>query len=84
MPTPMLKEGDVISIGSFKHAVVCSITGLEKNFCEAVYLDNRGKAINEDVRWNGTTWEFVHSGPCGGYADQSTRLAPYVRKLKSL
>jgi hypothetical protein len=55
MTTPMLKEGDVISIGSFKHAVVSSITGLEKNFCEAVYLDNRGKAINEDVRWNGTT-----------------------------
>jgi hypothetical protein len=49
---------------------------------EVVYLDDRDRAINEDVRRSGGGWEFAVSGPCGGYADKYDRLREYVGILR--
>lgn len=31
------------------------------------YYQNRSKAIKDDVVWDGTQWQFKHSGPSGSY-----------------
>lgn len=77
-----VKEYDEIRVGNSTRAIVCA-TYSEKNRCEVVYL-SRNRAINEDVVWDGNNWQFVTQGPCGGYADQSPRLSPYVSKLRTI
>ncbi|MEZ5064444.1 MAG: hypothetical protein R3B81_06885 [bacterium] len=49
---------------------------------EVVYLDSRGRAINEDVVWTGDHWSFAMKGPCGGFADQNSSMVMYVRTLR--
>ncbi len=83
---PDVKPGDWISFGSGvlpKSAVVCNVyedSTLED--IEVVYLDDRDRAINEDMVWKNGEWEFTISGPCGGYADKYDRLRTYVAQLR--
>ena len=80
-----LALGNWLRIGaSGKAAVVCQVHANRMGAdVEVVYLDNRDRAINEDVLWDGSKWQFGHPGPCGGYADKYSRLASFVDILRS-
>lgn len=73
---------DIIYIGQTK-AIIVQFYNEEKTECEVVYMDHKGMAINEDAALNGEKWEFKIQKPCGGYADNNTRLSPFVQMLKS-
>jgi len=51
--------------------------------CQVVFLDERNRAINRDVRWSGAYWEFIVGGDLGGYADRYDWLQPYVQILQA-
>jgi hypothetical protein len=83
---PTVSPGDWITFGSgslSKSAVVCKVyqdTSLAD--IEVVYLDDRNRAINEDMVWKDSEWHFKHPGPSGGYADNYSRLRSYVAQLR--
>lgn len=82
---PKVNLRNWITVGSVSEidAVVCQIYSDNKpGDIEVVYLDDRDRAINEDVIWNNDHWIFRLSEPCGGYADKSSRLADYVSILR--
>lgn len=81
MIRPAVKSYDWIVVGQ-KDAVVCNVLK-DSEQIEIVYLDDKDKAINEDVRWNGSRWEFVNQSPCGGYADNNSRLSVFVGILRA-
>ena len=86
MSVPLVSSHTVLRIGASAHgcgvaAVVCTL--LPNSVVEVVYL-NRNRAIAEDVRWDGEQWVFVREGPCGIYADNCDRLAPYIATLRKL
>lgn len=79
---PKVGPGQWIHVGPMhlgRPAVVCNV---HDNHIEVVYLDDKNKAINEDVIWRNEEWTFKHDGPCGGYADGNSRLARYVSILR--
>ena len=84
---PSVKPGDWITLGSGllpKSAVVCTVFQ-DTSFAdiEVVYLDDRDRAINEDVVWKDGKWQFKHPGACGGgYADKYDRLRDYAAQLR--
>jgi hypothetical protein len=82
---PEIAPGDWLRIGdSGKAAVVCQVHANPMGAdVEVIYLDDRDRAINEDVIWDGIKWQFKHPGPCGGYADRYSRLASFVAILRS-
>lgn len=86
--TPTVAPGTWIRVGknASVEAVVCSVRTPESvtqsGLLEVVYLDHRDRAINEDVRWDGEHWLFVHEGPSGGYADGHARLQRFVQLLR--
>ena len=83
---PNVKPGVWISIGSgilLKSAVVCAVCDdRSTGDIEIVYLDDRDRAINEDMVWKHEKWIFKISGACGGYADKNNRLRSYVAQLR--
>tara|TARA_R100001460_G_scaffold31010_1_gene61174 strand:+ start:340 stop:615 length:276 start_codon:yes stop_codon:yes gene_type:complete len=83
---PEVKLADWISFGSTifsKSAVVCKVYADSRSAdIEVVYLDNQGRAINEDMVWEDGEWKFVIAGPCGGYADKKPRLTTFVTILR--
>lgn len=76
-----LSLGDWISFGQMKKAVVCRI--YDKENIEVMYLDDRDRAINEDMVLVDDKWKFKIQGPNGGYADKYPRLSEYVRILRA-
>jgi hypothetical protein len=63
--------------------VVCHVYEGEHGYdCEAVYIDDLKRAINEDLIWDGSQWQFALAGPNGGYADNFTRVADFVAILR--
>ena len=64
-------------------AIVCSVSSTAEDVVEAVYLDDRNRAINDNVRWTGESWEFLLPGPGGGHADQYARLREHVGLLRA-
>lgn len=76
---PEVKPYDELRIGC-RRAVVCTIHG--RSLVEVVYLDDRNRAINEAAIWRGDGWDFEHSGPTGGYADNYDRLSVFVAQLR--
>jgi hypothetical protein len=80
MSRPDLHPGEWVEIGPVS-AVVCRVHP-EASKAEVVYLDERDRAINEDVRWVDDHWEFAVKGPSGGYADKSDRLGEFVAILR--
>lgn len=83
---PILKPGDWITIGSgaFPKQAVVSTVYDDSNPAdiEVVYLDERERAINEDMVWKENKWEFLVTGPSGGYADNYPRLNSFVAQLR--
>jgi hypothetical protein len=84
---PKVSPGDWIRVGKEGRvdAVVCTVfdeLSPQGASIEVVYLDGN-KAINEDVKWVGTHWDFAIEGPCGGYADKYSRLQLYVQILRA-
>jgi len=85
---PSVKPGDWIHMGGYPglDLVVCNIRQPEfiehSGHLEAVYLDERNRAINVDVRWDGERWVFVRPQPDGGYADNYQRLRDCVQILR--
>ncbi len=82
---PKIAPGEWISIGKKSpriRAVVCTVYNEPPFDCEVVYLDNRDRVINEDVKWAAMHWDFASQGPSGGYADNSPRLSKYVEILR--
>ena len=81
---PTITPGQWIGIGerAIVDAVVCVSHSSPEAVCEVVYLDDRNRAINEDVIWTGRYWEFLQPGVCGGYADKYDRLREYVAILR--
>jgi len=85
---PKINRGDWIIIGdnrTGKSAVVCKIygdKGLSEDIIEVVYLDDRNRAINEDVIWKNNSWKFEKQGLGGGYADRYSRLNDCVAILR--
>lgn len=81
---PQTRPGDWVLVGHGKavEAVVVQVYAAGNAQCEVVYRDDRGRAINEDVKWDGERWTFVSDGPCGGYADRYDRLREYVSQLR--
>ena len=80
---PILKPGEWINLPSGRDAIV-SMVYEDTSWVdiEVVYLDDRDRAINEDMVWKDGKWQFKISGPCGGYADHYDRLRSYVAKLR--
>ena len=81
---PDVKPRDWIRVGSVptKDAVVSRVYSQSyPRRMEVVYLDDRDRAIYEDVVWGEELWEFRHSGPVGGYADRHSRLSEFVAIL---
>jgi hypothetical protein len=75
---PSIQPGEWISIGKqgLVKGVVCTVfRDTIQGDCEVVYLDMGNRAINEDVRWAGSYWEFVHGR--GGVADTQTNSTGY-------
>ena len=83
---PTVKPGDWISFGSgmlSRNAVVSNVYQDDSwADIEVVYLDERDRAINENMVWKEEKWQFKISGPCGGYADNYSRLNDYVAQLR--
>ena len=80
---PKVSPGDWITVGN-RNAVVCNVfnePGPQGAHIEVVYLDDRDRAINVDVKWSENGWKFPE-GMGGGYADKYSRLQPYVSKLR--
>jgi hypothetical protein len=75
---PEVSPGQWIKIGK-RDAVVCNV---HADHIEVVYLDDRNRAINEDVGWDGSQWTFKRPGPSGGYADKYPRLYEYLSILR--
>lgn len=83
---PVVKPGDWITFGSGpipKNATICTVyPNTSSADIEIVYLDDRDRAINEDMVWKDGKWQFKDSGPRGGYADNYNRLRGYVTQLR--
>lgn len=83
---PIVEPGEWITIGKGhfgKSALVCNVYPDQKIAdIEVIYLDDRDRAINDDVIWKEDCWEFKHSGPSGGYADKYPRLSHFVAQLR--
>ena len=80
---PTVSSGDWITFGNSMSAVVCTV--YEDNSLgdiEVVYIDQRNRAINEDMVWKDGKWEFTSKELGGGYADNYTRLSQFVSQLR--
>ena len=75
---PEVSPGRWIKIGK-TNAVVCSV---HTDHIEVVYLDDRNRAINEDVEWDSSQWTFKRPRPSRGYADKYPRLYEYLTILR--
>ncbi len=83
---PPMKVGQRFELGSEyppRIAIVSRVHRLPEwaDRIEVVYLDNKGLAVAEDMRWDGSQWVFVHDGPCAAYADNSNRLKRHAEAL---
>jgi hypothetical protein len=66
MDIPRVKEGEWIKVGpSGLDGLVLEIHS--DGSLAVGYHQNRLKAIKEDVVWDGSDWQFAHSGPSGSY-----------------
>lgn len=80
---PAVKRGDWISIGDKDQnaGVVSNIYDTRPSVIEIVHLKNGNKPLFEDIKWNGSYWEFTNTAVSGGYAKLHNRLQPYVEIL---
>ena len=76
---PTVKPGDIIKIGVWdktkqlldtRRNGVVSLIHENKEFgdIEAVYINEKDEAINDDFSWDGNAWDFTRETSGGGYA----------------
>lgn len=66
MSETKVKKGEWITVGSSKiNAYIFHV--FSDTEVSAGYYQNGSKAIKEDFIWDGETWQFKYSGPCGSY-----------------
>lgn len=88
MNIPDVNPGEWVQIGRKKEvdAVISAIyeqLSANEGNIEVVYLDRINRAVNEDLKWTGSNWEFAKKGLGGCYADKHPRLALFVSILRS-
>jgi hypothetical protein len=74
--------GDNIRIESGDIAIPALVTLILEDSCEALYIDESGKVLAEEVQWLDGAWRFVHLTPVGIDAEASGRLQPFIMKLR--
>ena len=77
-----VKLGDHIRIETGDTAIAALVTLILETSCEALYIDESGKVVAEEVQWLDGTWRFSHLTPTGVDAEASGRLRPYIMKLR--
>ena len=80
---PTVAPGDWITFGNNISAVVCTVyEDTSWAEIEAVYIDQRNRAINVDMVWQNGKWEFKSTEVDGGYADKYNRLSQFVAQVR--
>ena len=81
---PEMTPGQLIDIGMTRAVVslVYSDPHAARADGEVVYIDERNRAINQDVIYNGERWEFANNDGSGGYADRYDRLQSFVALIR--
>ena len=74
--------GDRIRIEAGDTAISALVTLILEASCEALYIDDAGKVLAEEVQWLDGAWRFVHLTPVGIDAEASSRLRPFIMKLR--
>jgi hypothetical protein len=87
MKMPDVNPGDWVQIGRKKevNAVISTVyerLSANEGNIEVVYFDRINRAINEDLIWTGSNWEFAKKGLGGCYANRYPRLALFVSILR--
>ena len=75
------KPGDWITVGNID-AVICTSYPDNPDRLEIVYLDERDRAINDNILFSNDKWDFEIQGASGGYADRYDRLSEFVSVLR--
>ena len=74
--------GDHIQIETGDTVIPALVTLILEASCEALYIDCSGRVLAEEVQWLDGAWRFVHLTPAGIDAAASSRLRPYITKLR--
>ena len=74
--------GDHIQIDTGHTAIPAVVTLILETSCEAMYIDDSGKVLAEEVQWLDDAWRFVHLTPAGTDAEASDRLRPFIMSLR--
>jgi hypothetical protein len=82
-----VRHGEWIKLGTETavDAVVCDVyESTRSNGADAavVYRDAEGRAVYEEVRWDGSRWDFLYSGPCGLHARCVSCAEKYLEVLE--
>jgi len=77
-----LNLGDPIQIETGHTAISAVVTLILEASCEALYIDDAGKVLAEEVQWLDGAWRFVHLTPSGVDAEASGRLQPFIMSLR--
>ena len=82
MSTPVVNLGDHIRIETGGIAVPAVVTLILETSCEALYIDDAGRVLAEEVHWLDGAWRFAHLTSAAIDAEASSRLRPYIMKLR--
>ena len=74
--------GDHIQIDTGNTAIPAVVSLILETSCEALYIDDAGKVLAEEVQWLDGAWRFVHLTPSGFDAESSGRLRPFIMSLR--
>lgn len=74
--------GDPIRIETGQTAIPAVVTLILETSCEALYIDDAGKVLAEEVQWLDGALRFVHLTPSGFDAESLGRLRPFIVNLR--
>lgn len=74
--------GDHIQIDTGHTAIPAVVTLILETSCEALYINDSGKVVAEEVQWLDGAWRFVHLTPSAIDAEASNRLRPFIISLR--
>jgi hypothetical protein len=77
-----INVGDYIQIDTENSAIPAVVTLILETSCEALYIDDSGKVVAEEVQWLDGAWRFVHLTPSAIDAEASGRLRPFIISLR--
>lgn len=74
--------GDHIQIETGDTVIPALVTLILEASCEALYIDGAGRVLAEEVQWLDGAWRFIYLTPLGIDAEASSRLRPFITKLR--